>query len=208
MKHLFNKIKPIGKRVIVITDTQQKKSHSFLKEDGTEGNLYIANEYSWDGRVTNFTQGTLLTDFRNLKAGTHVLAHHNSMGDECELAVEGTPAHHKVFAIDEIFVYFGVDGDKVIPIDGYMLVERLYEPEDVSKGGIILTTDRIQIKNKVKVLAVPESIVDYKAGDVAIVYPHSDYLMTHNLNGKIEELIRVKYTDCLAIDHDFDKRGY
>jgi hypothetical protein len=71
-----------------------------------------------------------------------------------------------------------------------------------------LTTEKIQIKNKVRVLAVPHSMTDYKAGDVAIVYPHSDYLMTHNLNGKIEELIRVKYTDCLAIDHDFDKRGY
>jgi co-chaperonin GroES (HSP10) len=208
MKHLFNKIKPIGKRVIVITDTTQKKQHTFTKEDGTQGELYIANEYSWDGRVTNFTQGKLLNDFKNLKAGTDVLAHHNSMGDECELVIENTPRGHKIFAIDEVFIYFGIDGDKIIPIDGYMLVERLYEPEDVSAGGIILTTEPVKIHNKMRILAVPDSINDFKVGDVAITYPKSDYMMTHNVNGKIEELIRLKYSDCLAIDHDFDKRGY
>lgn len=208
MKHLFNKIKPVGNRTIVITNTNQKKEHSFTKEDGTEGNFYIANEYSWDGRVTNFTQGTLLNDFKNLKVGTNVLVHHNSMGDESELVVENTPAGHKVFAVDAHFIYFGVDGDKIIPVDGFMLVERLYEPENVSKGGIIMTTEKVQIKNKVRVLAVPDSITDYKVGDVAIVYPHSDYMMTHNLNGKIDTLIRLKYSDCLAVDHDFDKRGY
>jgi co-chaperonin GroES (HSP10) len=208
MKHLFNKIRPIGNRTIVITNTNQKKEHSFTKEDGTEGNLYIANEYSWDGRVTNFTQGTLLNDFKNLKAGTNVLLHHNSMGDECELAVDGVPDKHKVFAVDAHFIYFGIDGEKIMPIDGYLLVERLYEPEDVSKGGIILTTEKVQIKNKVKILATSESCTEYKVGQVIIMYPHSDYMMTHNVNGKIETIIRVKYSDCLAIDHDFDKRGY
>ena len=130
------------------------------------------------------------------------------MGDESELVIEDTPPGYKIFAVDAHFIYFGIEGDKLIPVNGCMLVERLYEPEDVSKGGIIMTTERVQIKNKVRILAVPDSITDYKVGDVAIMYPHSDYMMTHNVNGKIEEIIRLKYSDCLAIDHDFDKRGY
>lgn len=208
MKHLFNKIKPVGNRTIVITNTNQKKEHSFTKEDGTEGSLYIANEYSWDSRVTNFTQGTLLNDFKNLKAGTDVLVHHNSMGNECELDISDTPKGHKIFAVDAHFIYFGIKDKKLIPVNGNMLVERLYEPEDVSAGGIVLTLEPIKIKNKVRIIAVPESITDYKVGDVAIIYPFADYAMTHNVNGKIEEVIRLKYSDCLAIDHDFDKRGY
>lgn len=203
MKELYNKIKPVGRRVIVLVDVDEKNAHQFTKEDGTIGKLYVANEYSWDSRISNFTQGVLLTDYKNLKAGTHVLAHHNSMGDECEITDKRIPHGHKLFSIDEIFVYFGVEDGKIIPIDGFMLAERIYLEQSS-----LLDVEKVKIPNKLRIKAVPDTITDIKSGDVVITFIHSDYEMTHNVNGKIENLIRLRYSDCLAVDYDFDKRGY
>ena len=198
MKHLYNKIKPVGRRVIVLVDIDGKKSHNLDLGNGKSVSLEIATEYSWDGRVTGLTQGILLTDYKNLKAGMYVLAHHSSMGDECELVHEGIPHGHKLFSIEENFIYFGADEEKLIPLDGYMLAERLYEPEPVSKFGIILISEPVKIPNKLKILAKPDSITDFEVGDIAITYKYSDYEMTHNINGKQETIIRLKYSDCLA----------
>ena len=198
MKHLYNKIKAVGRRVIVLVDIDGKKSHNLDLGNGKSVSLEIATEYSWDGRVTGLTQGILLTDYKNLKAGMYVLAHHSSMGDECEMDYEGIPHGHKLFSIEENFIYFGADEEKLIPLDGYMLAERLYEPEPVSKGGIILISEPVKIPNKLKILAKPDSITDFEVGDIAVTYKYSDYEMTHNLNGKQETIIRLKYSDCLA----------
>ena len=198
MKHLYNKIKPVGRRVIVLVDIDGKKSHNLDLGNGKSVSLEIATEYSWDGRVTGLTQGILLTDYKNLKAGMYVLAHHSSMGDECEMDYEGIPHGHKLFSIEENFIYFGADEEKLIPLDGYMLAERLYEPEPVSKFGIILISEPVKIPNKLKILAKPDSIIDFEVGDIAVTYKYSDYEMTHNLNGKQETIIRLKYSDCLA----------
>lgn len=198
MKHLYNKIKPVGRRVIVLVDIDGKKSHNLDLGNGKSVSLEIATEYSWDGRVTGLTQGILLTNYKNLKAGMYVLAHHSSMGDECELVHEGIPHGHKLFSIEENFIYFGADEEKLIPLDGYMLAERLYEPEPVSKFGIILISEPVKIPNKLKILAKPDSITDFEVGDIAITYKYSDYEMTHNINGKQETIIRLKYSDCLA----------
>lgn len=198
MKHLYNKIKPVGRRVIVLVDIDGKKSHNLDLGNGKSVSLEIATEYSWDGRVTGLTQGILLTDYKNLKAGMYVLAHHSSMGDECEMDYEGIPHGHKLFSIEENFIYFGADEEKLIPLDGYMLAERLYEPEPVSKFGIILVSEPVKIPNKLKILAKPDSITDFEVGDIAVTYKYSDYEMTHNLNGKQETIIRLKYSDCLA----------
>jgi hypothetical protein len=198
MKHLYNKIKPVGRRVIVLVDIDGKKSHNLDLGNGKSVSLEIATEYSWDGRVTGLTQGILLTDYKNLKAGMYVLAHHSSMGDECELVHEGIPHGHKLFSIEENFIYFGADEEKLIPLDGYMLAERLYEPEPISKFGIILVSEPVKIPNKLKILAKPDSITDFEVGDIAVTYKYSDYEMTHNINGKQETIIRLKYSDCLA----------
>lgn len=208
MKHLFNKIKPVGKRVIVLSKPEDKKNHKLNLGDGKSINLEIATDYSWDSRVTNITQGILLTDYKNLKAGTYVLAHHSSMGNECELVYDNIPDGYKLFSVEEQFIYFGFKDGKVIPIDGYLLAERLYEPDNITKGGIILNTEPIKIHNKLRIKSKPESTTDFNEGDVVITYKYADYEMTHNLNGKQESIIRLKYIDCLAIDHEFDKRGY
>ena len=44
-----------------------------------------------------------------------------------------------------------------------------------------------------KILAKPESITDFEIGDIAIVYKKSDYEMTHNVGGKLQKIIRLKY---------------
>jgi hypothetical protein len=203
MKELYNKIRPVGARVIILVDVDEKETHSFKKEDGTEGKIYMANEYSWDSRITNFTQGVLLTDYKNLKAGTNVLAHHNSMREESELTDKRIPHGYKIFSVEGIFVYFGIIDGKLIPIDGFMVAERLYLEQSS-----ILEAEKVKIPNKLRILAKPDSITDFEVGDIAITYVHSDYEMTHNVNGTVETAIRLRYSDCLAVDHEFNKRGY
>lgn len=198
MKALYNKIKPVGRRVIVLVDPQEKREHALNLGEGKTLTLEVSIDYSWDGRVTGFTQGTLLTDYKNLTAGTKVLIHHNSTTEDNEVDYPDTPIGKKIFAVDENFLYFGVDGDNVICVDGYMLAERLYEEEPVSPAGIILVSEPKQIPNKLKILGKPQSITDFEVGDIAVVYKYSDYEMTHVVNGQHKKLIRLKYSDCLA----------
>ena len=93
-------------------------------EDGSKIELYVDNTYSWDSRITNHTQGVLLTDYKNLKAGTNVLLHHNSVTDDNKLDIE-FDIHTEIHAVDEHFLYFGIDGEELICIDGFMLAERV-----------------------------------------------------------------------------------
>ena len=196
MNHLFNKIKPVGKRVIIAIDTNEKNTHKVVKDDGTEVELFVNTDYSWDGKVTAYTQAVLLTDFKNLKAGTHVLIHHNSLneGNKMEVEYNTTTRFH---SIEEDFVYFGIDGDRVICLDGYMLIDRIYDEDTVTPAGLILVEKKKE-DSMFRVIDKPDSITDFEVGDIAISYKYSDYEINCKINGKMQKLIRLKYSDCLA----------
>jgi co-chaperonin GroES (HSP10) len=196
MNNLYNTIKPVGKRIIVAIKSGAKESHIIKDENGNDVELYIDTSYSWDGRITNKTQGVLLTDYKNLKAGTNVLLHHNSIDEDNKLDIQ-PDIHTSIYAVDDMFLYFGIDGDELICVDGFMLAERVYEDDEVSPGGIILT-EKKQRESLLKILAKPESIEDFEVGDIAIVYKKSDYEMTHNIGGRVQKIIRLKYSDCLG----------
>lgn len=193
---LYNTIKPVGKRIIVAVKSGSKNTHEIEKEDGTKIELFVDTSYSWDGRISNHTQGVLLTDYKNLKAGTNVLLHHNSINEDNKLDIE-PDIHTSIHAIDEMFIYFGVDGEELICIDGFMLAERIYDEDEISPGGIILVEKKKQ-ESMLRILGKPESIKDFEIGDIAVVYKKSDYEMTHNIGGKIKRIIRLKYSDCLG----------
>ena len=78
-----------------------------------------------------------------------------------------------------------------------MIVERMFEDDDVTPGGIILTEKK---KNDVmmKIINKPDSITDYEVGDIAVVYKYSDYEIPHNIGGKSTKVIRLKYSDCIG----------
>lgn len=197
MKHLYNKIKPVGNRCIVAIDSNSKSRHIIKNEKGEDIELYIAYDYSWDGKESNITQAELLTDFKNLKAGTHVLIHHNAAGDENQLDINDIPPYVQIHAIDSEFVFFGIKDKEYICIDGFMLVERLYEDDVVSDGGIVLT-EKKKKDCMLKILAKPDSITDYEVGDIAVVYKYSDYEIIHTVMGKQERIIRLKIDDCIG----------
>ena len=196
MEHLYNTIRPVGKRAIVAIKSGSKESHKFKDKDGKDMELFVDVSYSWDGKVSNPTQGTLLTDYKNLKAGTHVLLHHNAVQDDNKLDIE-PDIHTTIHAIEDMFLYFGVIHGEIVPVDGFMLAERIYEEDEVSPGGIILT-EKKKRDTVLKILAKPDSVEDYKVGDVAIVYKYADYEMTHNIGGEMKRIIRLKYSDCLG----------
>jgi len=190
---MFNTIKPIKGRVIVCP--QSKESHIIKNEKGEDVELYMDNTYNWDSRVTNSTHGLLMTDYKNLKAGTYVIYNHKTISDENKLDIEynGSPIH----SIEEYLIYFGVDGDEIICLDGMMMVERVYDEDTVSPGGIILVEKKKQ-DSLMKVVAKASDIEDFEVGDIAVVYKKSDYEIPHNIGGKQMKLIRLKYSDCLA----------
>ena len=194
--NLYNTIKPVGKRIIVAVNSKEKNSHEVELGDGSKVELYVDNTYSWDNRITNHTQGILLTNYKNLKAGINVLLHHNAVSDDNKLDIK-PDLHTTIHSVDEMFIYFGIEGDKLICIDGYMLAERIYEDDEVSPAGIIIV-EKNKRDSMLKILGKPESITDFNIGDIAIVYKNSDYEMTHNVGGKIQKIIRLKYSDCLG----------
>jgi len=196
MQHLYNTIRPVGNRAIVAIKSGSKNSHIVTKDDGTEVELFVDTSYSWDGKISGHTQAVLLTDFKNLKAGTDVLIHHNAIDEsnQLDIYVDTTTFIH---AIESAFIYFGINDDKLICIDGYMIVERVYDEDTVSPGGIILTEKKKQ-ESLMKIVAKPDSIEDFEVGDIAVVYKKSDYEMTHNVGGKMTKVIRLKYSDCLG----------
>lgn len=196
MQHLYNTIRPVGTRAIVAVKNGSKNSHIVTKDDGTEVELFVDTSYSWDSKISGQTQAVLLTDFKNLKAGTDVLIHHNAIDEsnQLDIYVDTTTFIH---AIESSLIYFGIDGDDIHCIDGYMMVERIYDEDMVSPGGIILTEKKKQ-DSFMKVLAKPESIEDFEVGDIAVVYKCSDYEINHNIGGKMTKVIRLKYSDCLG----------
>jgi len=190
---MFNTIKPIKGRVIVCP--KSKESHTIKNEKGEDVELFIDNSYNWDGRVSNSTHGLLMTDYRNLKAGTYVIYNHKAISDDNKLDIkyDGSPIH----SIEEYFIYFGVDGEEIICLEGMMMVERIYDEDTVSPGGIILVEKKKQ-DSLMKVVAKAYDIEDFEVGDTAVVYKYSDYEIPHNIGGKQMKLIRLKYSDCLA----------
>jgi hypothetical protein len=145
-------------------------------------------------KIAKQTHGILLTDFKNLKAGTHVLLYHNGVGDENRLDIYVNPTT-SIHSVEGNSIYFGYDGEKLICVDGIMLAERTFE--DPNEGGLIFA----EKKKKdciLKILAKPDSITDFEVGDLALVYKYSDYEVTHNFGGKRTSIIRLKYSDCLG----------
>lgn len=196
MKQYYNTIRPVGKRAIVAIRKGAKESHKFKDKDGKDIELFVDVSYSWDGKISNPTQGILLTDYKNLKAGTDVLLHHNAVQEDNRLDIE-PDIHTSIHAVEDMFLYFGIIDGSIVPVDGFMLAERIYEEDKVSPGGIILTEQKKR-DTVLKILAKPDSIEDYNVGDIAIVYKYADYEMTHNIGGEMKRIIRLKYSDCLG----------
>lgn len=196
MEHLYNTIRPVGKRVIVAIKKGSKDTHLVVGPDGKEIELFVDTSFSWDGKVSNPTQATLITDYKNLKAGTDVIIYHNSINADNQLDIYPDTTT-RLHAIEEDYVYFGLLGEELICLDGYMIVERMYEDDEVSPGGIILT-EKKKLETMMKVLKKPESITDFEVGDIAVVYKYSDYEITHNIGGKRTSVIRLKYSDCIG----------
>jgi hypothetical protein len=194
MKHLYNTIKPVGNRAIVAVIDGEKNKHKITGEDGNEVEIFVDTSFSWDGKIAKHTQGILLTDFKNLKAGTHVLLYHNGVGDENRLDIYIDPST-SIHAVEGYSVYFGYDGGELICVDGYMIAERIYE--DLNEGGMIIA-EKKKKECFLKILAKPDSVTDFEVGDVALVHKYSDYELTHNLGGKRTSIIRLKYSDCLG----------
>jgi hypothetical protein len=192
MEHLYNTIRPVGKRAIVAINSNDKQSHTITDVNGKTVELFVDTSYSWDGKVSKSTQGILLTDFKNLKAGTHVLIHHNAISDDNKLDIE-PDIHTSIHAIEDYMLHFGVIDGNIVCVEGFMVAERLYEEHESQ-----IVTEKKKKESMLRILAKADNIKDFEVNDIAVVYKYSDYEMTHNVGGKMTKLIRLKYSDCLG----------
>jgi co-chaperonin GroES (HSP10) len=183
--------------VLVAVDPDEKSKHMMGDVE-----LFIAKEFSWDGKESNPTGGTLLHDHFGLKAGTRVHFNHRATEQGNDLVVD---EYHPltVYSIEDYMIHLYEDEDgELQPIDSYAIVERLYEPEEVSKFGIILTTEQKQIPQRLLIKKVGKNSGGIKSGQIVITEKYSDYEMNISHNGRDHRVVRLNLNDIVAIDRN------
>lgn len=158
--------------------------------------LYIANEYSWDGRVSNSTSGILLHDFREAPKGSVVIFNHRATTQDNEL-------DDKVFLIDEPFLYFYLDErNEPVPFGGNFLISRIKKKKYETK--LLHIPDgwnEDYYDNVFKIEKAPKGNYDFNPGQQVIAYKYSDYEIPYAVNGVHSSVIRLKADDILAVSN-------
>lgn len=196
-----------GQRVIVAVNPYQKEVHSIDMPDGSQLELYVGSKFSEDGKVSKPTLGRVISDCEDIQAGDMALFAHVVISDDKWLDVKGyTKGNERMYAIDKSSIIFVIrqNEDKkeaeLIPVNDNILCERMYFPEEVSPGGIILDLEPKKMEDRVRILKVPYDMEDVKEGDVVLMYKFSDYEVKYVYNNKQQEAIRIKHRDILGID--------
>lgn len=184
-------MKLLHRRALVLVDPDAKSNKKISTPMG-EIELYIANEYSWDGRVANNTSGILLDDFKEAPKGSVVIFNHRATTQDNEI-------DDKVFLIDEPFIYFYLDGSEPIPFEGSFLISRIakqkYHTELVH---IPDGWNDTHYDNLFRIERTPRGHDVFKKGQRVIAHKFSDYEIPYAVNGIHSSVIRLKEDDILA----------
>jgi len=189
------------KRLLVLADAEQKERHSFLMPDGTRKSFFLGTKYSEDNRLSKPTLAQVITECDGLEVGDIVLFTHAVLSnDKMVLHEDYMEGNDRLYLIDKSSVAFYIKGDEVYPYNENILCERLFYPEVISPGGIILSPNKEQVENRLRVLKVPEGVEDIKSGDIVVVPKFSDYELVFNYNDIQQSIIRCLYRDIYCID--------
>lgn len=188
-------------RLLVKADIFQREQHSFLMPDGTRKAFYLGAKYGEDNKKSKLTMAQVVTECDELKVGDVVLFTHLVIRDDKEVQHEDYPGTEKLYLIDKSSVSFYIREEEICPVGDNLLCERLYYPEEVSPGGIILSYEKKQVENRLRVLKVPPGIDEVKEGDVVVVYKFSDYELSFNYSNTEKTIIRCLFSrDVIAVD--------
>lgn len=173
----------------------EAKSKKKINTPMGEIDLYIASEYSWDGRVSHNTSGILLDDFKGAPKGSIVIFNHRATTQDNEI-------ENKVFLIDEPFIYFYLDNGNPIPFDGHFLISRIAKRKYNSE--LVHIPDgwnETNYDNVFKIERTPRGNSNFNAGQIVIAHKFSDYEIPYAVNGIHSSVIRLKEDDILALSH-------
>lgn len=195
-------MKPLKNKVLVSVNLTQKSDYEIELTKGI--NLWMDSNFGADGRITNPCIATVVEPggTEGLTSGDIILCHHNTfnmgaisgnlLGDTKEKDEKG----HSLFVIDPNLIYIRIRNGEFIPMDGYLIVERIKQ----AQGSIIIKPDSNE-PNRFKVAKVGEGCEPVKEGDIVVCFKYSDYEIEYNLDKKKHSVIRVKIDDVLGIEN-------
>lgn len=196
-----------GLRLLCKADPNQKEHHTFFMPDGTKKAIFLGSKYSEDNKVSKPTMAVAVTDCEEIKVGDVLLFTHVVLISEAEIPHEDYTGPEKLFLINKSSVVAFIRDGNIQPVGDNMICERLYYPEEVSPGGIILSIGKKQISNRLRVVSTSPEVYEVVPGDVVVTYPMSDYELIFNLDNVQQSVIRCLFSrDVIALDtEDYSK---
>lgn len=181
-------IKPAKGRLLIKCDRDFKNNHTF--KDGTTIRLE-RNVNNLNHRETMPVQGTLLYPYMDAPLGSLIMFHHNSIHpsneifNHSELSGEEIASNIGLYSIpeSECYLYLPPNTNKWLPIQGYAIGLRVFEPyKGILKG---IPPKKMQNTLYVKTGIYKNKIVrTVKATDYEMVF--------RNQEGREERIIRFR----------------
>lgn len=195
--------KPYKGKVLISCSIEDKSTHLLDAPNGKKVAIYIAKDFSWDGKVSKMTQGLLYNDYSIAKKGDMVLFHHNSCINENKTDIEGLKPHHSVYAVDDEMVFFAAYEDKrgIVPLGRHALAERIKLKE--KKSLIQKPFEAASSSTLIKILKVPlMSDITYRNNQNVFILKYSDYEVNFIYKGKDTTVIRVDDNNIIAVENE------
>lgn len=201
--------KPLRGELLVVVDKEDKYTHTIA---GTDIKLYIEKDYGWNEREKNSVNAVVKYGAATkLSEGTPIVCWHNSFTehtlvdtiDTDEDSIYGGKKKLYVHTLRPDRVFFYIQEGKPVPMDGYLLVDRIYyKPK--SETIVLTEVSEQKEQNRVVVTGTPLGHETFSIGDILIVETMADYEVVYAYEGREHRIIRIKEYDVMAIDNTFE----
>lgn len=201
-------MRPTGNRVLVAVNMEQKNNYEIELSSGLK--LWMDSDFGTDNRIAKPVVARVVGGskfMRDLKFGDLVLCHHNSFSRTTGNTIFGdtgvkTENGESIFSLETSMIYVRIDakGDSY-PLPDFLICERIKEV--IETNLIIPDSAQKNYADRFKVLTVSDNNSEeykglFKAGDIVVCHPKSDYEIVYTLNKKPMRLIRVRCSDVLG----------
>lgn len=201
-------LKHVEDKVVIKIDPESKNSWMFNNGQS------IRLERQWNNLNRRETEpvNAWVVSAENIKEGSEILIHPNAVTESyriynyAPLSGEGIAGRWRHYGIPEDMCYLYREGERWLPLKGYVVGQRVFEPYK----GIIEGIEPTQIKN---VLYIESGEL---AGNVVQTLKASDYeIIFQGTNGQEQRIIRCRHfpddpdnerQEIVAIRHDLTDR--
>lgn len=183
-------------RALVLVDPEAKSRKKISTPMG-DIELHLAIDFSWDSKVKESTNGILLHEFKGVPKGTEVIFNHRATTQDNEI-------DDKIFLIDDVFIYFYINGTTPVPFDNYYIISRINKPR--TKSELLVIPDNVPTDtydNIFRIEASPKGCDKFKKGQKVVAYKFSDYEIPYAIDGVHKNVIRLKEEDILSL-YDYE----